>query len=70
MDIEIKAGDACKLVDGTEGIIQEQEDGGLVCLAKEVAPETPSDTRAAPETPGEGTEAPAPEEAPAEQPAA
>ena len=34
MDIEIKAGDACKLVDGTEGVIAEQE-GGLVCVAKE-----------------------------------
>jgi hypothetical protein len=39
MDNEKKAGDACQLVDGRAGTLVQQE-GGLVCVAKELAPAT------------------------------
>jgi hypothetical protein len=39
MDNEKKAGDACQLVGGAAGTLVEQE-GGLVCVAKEVSTAT------------------------------
>jgi hypothetical protein len=53
MDNEKKAGDACQLVGGAAGTLVEQE-GGLVCVAKELAPATPEEAGIAPvETPSE-----------------
>ena len=58
---ELKAGDDCKLVDGTDGYLAERE-GGLVCVPKEVekavATEESEKTEAAPATPEDAGLAP------------
>jgi hypothetical protein len=49
-----EAGDACKLVDGTDGVPAEQE-GGLVCVAKEAdVSGTPAEAGVGSGTSGEG----------------